>query len=85
MVGTWLHVAKSPPVHRLYHRTLEKGGRAGIRVPLFHTPTMCPHTDIFQAHREDVPARLNPSAQFPQDPHTLFHPSPVPGYNFFLL
>lgn len=67
---------KAPPVH---HGTLKKGVRPGIRVPLFHTPTMCLNTDTFQAHREDLPAGLNGVLT-----HTL-SPSPLPGYNFFLL
>lgn len=62
------------------HRTLEKRVRAGIRVPLFHTPSGCLDPDIFQVHREDLPAGLKLCAHA----HNL-HLSQVPGYNFNLL
>lgn len=52
------------PMHMSDRGTLEQRGGQPARVPLCHTPTVCPATGTSQAHREDLPAGLNPCAQF---------------------
>lgn len=56
------------------HGALEKRAGQTARVPLFHTPTMCPATDTSQVYREDLPVGLNPCAQFLHISDTLTLP-----------
>lgn len=62
-MGTWgkwggddmAPCGKGPPHAHVRSWDLRKGGQGrDISVPLFHTPTVCPDTDTFQAHREDL-------------------------------